>query len=234
MSNKRIMSTYKSASEAHRMSEELRENDKHVEALQLIEIAIVDYQKEGNYVGLTKALQSRILIYKHLFFLSNDEVYAILAIQDAESSLRIAEKHNLHDVLSSCYFRLGEAENLFKNYANAVDNFKKALEKYSGSNAEKGDYKYHLGEALYRTGNVAEGKEVMLQGLEEIQNNRNEVDSFLINVWESGCYIKLAELLKNDEPDKAKEYLNKAEKISESDNKLVIRRRQIQDLAKSF
>lgn len=158
MNNKRVMSTYISASESHRISEELRETDKHIEALQAIEVAIVDYQKEKNYVGFTKALQSMVLIYKHLFFLTNDKVFAVLASQDAKASLKIAEIHNLDDVLSSCYFRIGETENLFHNYAKSVDSFRKAIETYIGTNAEKGDYRYHLGEALYRAGKIPEEK----------------------------------------------------------------------------
>lgn len=234
MGKKRTMSTYNLASEAHRMSEELRENDKHLEALKSIEEAVVGYQHEENYSGFAKALQSRALIYKHLFFLSKDEVFAILAKHDAQASLEVAQKYKLEDVLSSCYFRLGEVENLFKDYDKAVWNFQKAMNVYAGTNAERGDYRYHLGEAIFRSGKKKEGKEIMLQGLKEIQDYRKEVDSFLGNVWESGCYMKLAELLREDEPDEARKHLDKARKIVDSDPKLIIRRRQIGELSKSF
>lgn len=228
------MSTYFSASEMHRKSEELRESDKHVEALQFIEKAIIGYQREKNYEGLSRALQSRFLIYKHLFLLTKDEAFAILGQKDAESSLAIAQKYNLFHVFSSCYFRLGESAMLFKDYKNAVNNYQRAVDKYEGSKSEKGDYRYHLGEALYRSGEKIKGEAVMLQGLKEIQSNANEVDSFLIHVWESGCYMKLAELLKEAKPKEAGEYLESAREIAQSDKKLIIRRRQIGDLSKKF
>jgi tetratricopeptide (TPR) repeat protein len=230
----RVMSTFESANEAHQMSEELRENDKHEEALQAIEIALVKYQKEKDYFGFAKALQSRVLIYKHLFFLTNDIVFAILARKDAESSLQIAQDHNLKNALSSCYFRLGEVANLFEEYGVAISNFQKSLEVYVGTNTEKGDFRYHLGEAIYRNGDKENGIEVMLEGLSEIQKFRNEVDPFLANVWESGCLMKLAELLREDKPVKAKEYLSNAQKIIEADEKLVIRKRQFAELVKNF
>lgn len=46
--------------------------------------------------------------------------------------------------------------------------------------------------------------------------------------------MKLAELLKDSEPQKAKEYLKKAQEVAQSDEKLVIRKRQIAKLADSF
>lgn len=231
---KRIVSAFKFAQDAHIMSEELRENDKHIEALQVIEVAIVLYQKEKNYLGFAKALQSRVLIYKHLFLLTSDVAFAILARQDAKSSLEIVQKHNLKDALSSCFFRLGEISMLFENYENASDYYQKSLDVYTGTNTEKGDYRYHLGEALYRNGKKTEGIKTMLEGLKEIQDNRGEVDSFLANVWEAGCYMKLAELVIKDNLGQAKEYFKKAQEIVDSDDKLVIRRRQIADLAKKL
>lgn len=228
------MSTYLSASELHRKSEELRESDKHIDALKLIEEAIVKYAEDKNHEGISRALQSRFLIYKHLFLLKRDESFAILGQKDAESSLAITQKHNVSDVISSCYFRLGESAMLFEDYKKAVDNYKKAIDTYVGFKAERGDYRYHLGEALYKNGKKEKGKKIMLQGLREIQENARETDSFLIHVWESGCYMRLAELLRDDEPDMAKKYLNNAQKIAKSDPRLIIRRRQISQLSNKF
>lgn len=222
------------AEELHKKSEEEREKDNHLEALKLIEEALIEYQKEKNYKGFIKALQSRCLIYKHLALLTDDGVFIYLARSDAETSLKIVYSHNLHELMSSSYFRIGEIEMLAKNFEEAIKNYKKALETYIGSGAEKGDFRYHLGEALYKNGQKKEGLEVLLEGLKEIKENRNEVDSFLANVWESGCYMRLAEVSKDDEPDKAKEYLTGAKKIIDSDERLIIRKRQWQKLNNEF
>lgn len=218
----------------HQLSEEAREKDEHLEALKFIEEAIVNYQQEKNYEGLSQALQSRFLIYKHLFLLTKDNLFAFMGQKDTETSLWISQKYNLQKMISSCYFRLGEAAMLFENYTKAARQYQKAITYYHGTNAEKGDYRYHLGEALYRSGKKKEGRENMLHGLKEIQTNKNEVDPFLVHVWESGCHMRLAELLKDDEPEEAKKHLQQAEKIANSDKKLIIRRRQIKELAKNF
>lgn len=222
------------AHQTHVEAEVARENDELVKALTLIEEALVAYQKEGDYEGFSQALQSRVLTYKHLFLLTKDNVFAILAKKDAEASLEITLEHKIENRIGSCYFRLGEVAMLFENYKSAVEDYQKALDTYTGSNSEKGDYRYHLGTALGKMGQLEEAKKIMLQGLSEIQENRGEVDPFLTHVWESGCYMRLAELLKNEDLDKAKEYLAKAQDIIDSDHKLVIRKRQLEEFKKTL
>lgn len=222
------------AEELHKQSEIAREQDRHLDALKLIEEALLEYQKEKNYKGFIKALQNRVLIYKHLYLLTNDAVFTFLARSDAETTLHIAKFHNLHGLLSSSYFRIGEIAMIANNFEEAIENYKKALDTYTGSDAEKGDFRYHLGTALYLNGDKEEGKRNLLRGLKEIQENRTGFDSFLANVWESGCYMRLAEVLKDDEPKEAKEYLDQAKKIIDYDKKLIIRKRQWKKLAEKF
>jgi tetratricopeptide (TPR) repeat protein len=223
-------STYISSSELHKKADQAREEEKYDDALAFIKRAIDNYEEEKNYEGLSRAFQSRVLIYKHLFLLFGHQEYINLAAGDAGRSLKIAEEHNLTNVFGSGYFRLGEIAMLSQDYKKAIRDYGHALDLYVGTMVEKGDYRYHLGEALYKDGEKENGKEIILQGLKEIQDNAPEVDSFLAHVWESGCYMRLADLLRMDEPEKAKEYLKKAKLISDSDEQLVIRRRQIKEL----
>jgi len=222
------------ASKLHEKGGQAREENRHIEALKLLAEAIFQYQVEKNYSGLVGALQDRVLTNKHLFWKTNDLVFAIQAKSDAQASLEVAKLHNLSEKLGSCYFRLGEVAMLFGEYAQAVLYYQKALENYQGTNCEKGDYRYHLGEALYRNGEKEEGKKTMLEGLKEVQENAAEVDPFLAHVWESGCFLRLAELLKDSQPSEAKGYLEKAREIIKTDPKLVIRKRQLEELEKEF
>src|SRR3990167_4903241 len=223
-----------SAKEHHRQAEELRESDRHLDALKELDQAIVLYQEDKNYQGICEALQSRVLTFKHLYFLTKDAAFAIIAQKEAEASLEVAQQHNVGGKLGSCYFRLGEIAMIFDNFPQAIDWYQKALENYQGSLSEKGDYRYHLGEAQYRSGQKEEGKKTILAGLGEIQNGASEVDPFLVHVWESGLHMKLADLLKDNEPAEAKKHLDEARVIAKSDPKLIIRRRQIEEVAKDL
>lgn len=214
--------------------ENLRERDKHLQALRVLDEALIKSQQEKNYKILVDVLKARVLTWKHLFLLTQDPVYRIIANKEAESMLDISKEYNLKDKLHTSYFRLGEVMMLYKDYPKAITNYQKALRAYKGSLSEKGDYRYHLGEALYRNGQKKRGKLTILKGLKEIVKGKDKIDPFVLHVWESGVHMRLADLLKEDEPDEARKHLLFAQEIARSDKKLVIRRRQIRDLAKTF
>lgn len=216
------------------MGSDAREKDWHLEALQYLDHAIVGYQKKKDYKGVIDVLKDRTLTWKHYFLLTGDLVYATLARKDAEAMLEVATDKKLNDKLSTSYFRLGEVSMLFDDYPEAIKNYRKSLKYYVGSLAEKGDFRYHLGEAMYRNKQKKDGKKAMLDGLAELKKGASEVPDFLTHVWVSGVYMRLADLLRNDEPGEAREYLEEARKIIRSDKRLVIRRRQYKDLEKFF
>lgn len=212
----------------HVQAEAARESEQFIESLALYEQAIVTYQSQKNYSGVAEALQGKFLSYKHLYLQSNDEVYLTLCFFSAAASLEIIQEHDIHELKGSISFRLGEIEMLRKEYQNAIDYYQNAIDNHHGVKAEIGDYRYHLGEALFLHGSKEAGKTLMLKGLKEIQDNREGADPFLIHTWESGCYMKLAYLLRDE---KAKEFMQKAKAIIDSDPKLIIRKRQYEELA---
>jgi len=115
---------------------------------------------------------------------------------------------------------------LFKNYKKAVNYYKKSLSLYPNEDAQKGDFIYHLGEAQCLKGDTKNGLANLSSGLTKIRQYRDSTDSFLINVWESGCLMKLFVFTKDIN------YLNEARKIINADPRLIIRRRQIKNLVR--
>jgi len=168
-----------------------------------------------------EALGGRFLTYKHLYLLEKDQSFAIFAKHDALSALEIVQNQHLSEKQSQCYFHLGEVEMLFKNYQKATDYFQKSLDKCPSKDANQGRYFNHLGEAQYLNGNKKNGLKNLQTGLNIIRQFRESTDSFLINVWESGALLKLFYFTQN------KNYLDEARKIIDSDPRLVIRRRQL-------
>jgi len=209
----------------HQQAEALREQDKLLEALKLYEEVIISYQEEKDYSGIVEALNGRALTYKHLFLLTNDSVFALLSQSDIFTTIKICDNRQLNHLKNQCIFNLAGNEMLFENYSAAVKNFQTALDHYNINDAQKGRYYEHLGEAQYLNGDTKNGLKNMLLGLEKIRENPSQTDPFLINVWESGCLLKLYKLTED------KKYLDNAKKIIDSDPRLIIRKRQMAKLS---
>lgn len=208
----------------HHQAEESREKEHFLDALKLYEEVVIRYQSEKDYPSLVEALGGRCLTYKHLYLLSNDFVFYNLAQHSALSSLEIAQKHNINEKFYRCYFRLGEMQMLIRNYSIAIKYYKNALSNYPQEEAEKGDFQYHLGEAQYRAGKTKLGLQNLLTNQKIIEKYKSTTDSFVYNVWLSGCFISLTKLTKD------KKYYTLAPKIIDSDPRLVIRKRQLAQL----
>jgi len=211
----------------------LREEGSTLEALNLYNCALVEYQKEHNYSGIIDVLCGRLISWQHLFNQEEDKTYAILARQEAEAMRNVANHFEIHDKDYLIHFLFGKSAIFLKDFAEAEKEFRKAVELYPDANVEKGDWLAHLGEALYCNGNREEGIITVLQGIEYIQKNAKEVDQFKINVWLSGAYLRLVKILIDDGKfEEAKIYLQKGEEIVLNDPTLVIRKQQLEKLYK--
>lgn len=222
------------ATELQKEADLLREEGKSLKAIDVYNQAIVRYQEDKDYANMMGALTGRLLSWKHLFYKTEDSVYAIFVKKEAEEMVEIAKEHNLLDRLYLIHFLNGTSAILLKDYSTAEIEFQKSVELYPFENAEKGDWIAHLGDAMYRNGKKQEGKNTILQGVSLIQQRSSQIDSFLYNVWVSGAYLRLARLLKTDNLEESQSFLNQAKEIIDSDNRLVIRKQQLDAFMKNM
>lgn len=213
----------------------LREEGKTLDALNLYNQALVGYQQKHDYDGILNALCGRLISWQHLFNEKEDKVYAILARKEAESVLAIAQEYNIHDRDYLIHFLLGKSCIFLKDFNCAEIEFKKAIDLLSKDDAQKGDWLAHLGEAVYKNGRKEEGERIILEGVQQIQKHQNEFNSFQINVWISGAYLRLAKILMSDgQIEQAKIYLSKGEEVVLNDPRLVIRKQQLEILKRKL
>lgn len=220
------------ATELQKQADVLREGGQSLKAIDVYNQAIVRYQEDKDYANMIGALTGRLLSWKHLFYKTEDKIYAIFVKKEAEAMLEIAKEHQLLDRIYLIHFLNGTSAILLKDYPVAEKEFGQAVELYPNDNAEKGDWIAHLGEAIYRNGRKEEGKKLILQGVQIIEEKSSQIDSFLFNVWVSGAYLRLAKLLKPDNLDESQVFFNKAKKIIDSDDRLVIRKQQLEPFIK--
>ncbi len=212
----------------------LRENNELLKALETLTRALVACGKKGDYLGMINALVERCLVWRHYYSQTKDDAFLVLAREDAKAMKQIADMTNTHVRDHTALFLMGNLEMLLGNFGNAVFYFKDALKYFKGGVAEKGDWRRHLGEALYKNGQEGVGKKAILKGIEEIKKGAKGVDSFLVKVWLSGAYMTLAELQANAKPKEARQFLNKATEIIKNDKRLVLREIQLRELRRKF
>lgn len=222
------------AIELQKHADVLREQGESLKAIDVYNQAIVRYQEDKDYVNMMQALTGRLLSWKHLFYKTGDKIYAIFVKKETEAMLEISKEHRLNDKLYLIHFLNGTSAILLNDYPVAEKEFGQAIELYPNDYAEKGDWLAHLGDAVYRNGKKEEGKKMILQGVEKIEANSSQIDSFLFNVWVSGAYLRLAKLLKTDNSEESLLFLSKATEIIDSDERLVIRKRQLETFMKEF
>jgi tetratricopeptide (TPR) repeat protein len=220
------------ATELQKQADVLREEGQSLKAIDVYNQAIVRYQEDKDYANMIGALTGRLFSWKHLFYKTEDKIYAIFVKKEAEAMLEIAKEHQLLDRIYLIHFLNGTSAILLKDYPVAEKEFGQAVELYPNDNAEKGDWIAHLGEAVYRNGRKEEGKKLILQGVQIIEEKSSQIDSFLFDVWVSGAYLRLAKLLKLDNNEESQLFLNKAKKIIDSDDRLVIRKQQLESFIK--
>ena len=214
----------------HQKAEKLREEEKFDEALKLYDRVIWGYGKEKNMAGVAEALQGKVLTYKHKYARKRNEQYLKMAKGCAKSSLEIIDKYKIKDMYASGYFRMGEVCRLSNDYNEAVKNFDKAY-KLAGKNKERGDYLYHLGEAVCKNGKKILGKRKIIEGMKLIEKDKSRLDSFIYNVWLSGANLRLGQIFIEEKNEKeANKYINRAKEIIDIDERLVIRKKQLEEI----
>lgn len=226
------------AHQLHTQSEEQRElkHDFHG-ALRLIAEAIIEYNNEGNIGGMAEAYASQAITYKHLGRIAQDEKKAhalfISAKMSALTGVQIGEETgNAQDATLPFYSagkmleEIGEGKEAFVYFEKAVNS---PLPSRHDRPAVRADMKNHLAVCGYRNATSSEEKKEYFDkakaAVEELINS-NEENTYVYNVWLSGAYLRMADMLYADSPEESKQYLEKAKEVIDKDSRLGLRQEQ--------
>ena len=223
----------------HGFAEEARESGDFLKALEYTDQATLAYQKDGDVFGLAEVQSSRQSTFKHLYRKTGDSVFLTLEKHAAQSAVEIAEKSGQPEAVGIPYHNLGKYYFEVKEYKKAVEAFRKAVENLEAHTDNRhsrpsviADIKGHLAAAEYHAGdrNALEGA---LAALTDLQNSTDNWD-YNMNAWISGAHLRIAEMLRHDNPDLAHEHLKKAEEIITGDTRQVLRKEQLEKLKQTF
>ncbi|MDP2628316.1 MAG: hypothetical protein Q8P15_00265 [Nanoarchaeota archaeon] len=222
----------------HNQAEMTREKGDFLKALELSDQAMIKYQEENNVSGFAEIQASRFLTLRHLFEKTNDQNYLILAKHSALSAVEIAQKSGNKESLAIPLFNLAKAQETLGELSEAVSSYKEAVENMTNNPPQDQnrpavllDMKIHLDTAEYENGDKtalesAEKDLAELEKAEEMDYNKH--------VWTSGGYMRIADMLRKDNFEKAKQHLQKAKEIIDADPELILRKKQWQKLSEKF
>ncbi len=224
--------------EIHARAAQAREAGKHLEALQLTDQAMLAYHQDADLLGLAEVLADRSLILRHINDASEDSTILIIAKYEMMAAVEIAESSGQKDALSLPYFNLAKVQESLGELHNAVSSYKKAVENMVNNPPSQhnrpavlADMMIHLSVCEYRSGDKSGLERSLtaladLEGADEVKYNKD--------VWTSGAHMKIAEMLKDDDLNKAKEHLQKAKEIIDSNPDLKLRAAQWLELSKKI
>ena len=148
--------------------------------------------------------------------------------------LEIVKAKKITTEIAGAYFVNGKAQMLFANYKQAVSFFDKALAKLSlVKKAQRGEWLTNLGKAKYLKGEKEKGLNMIFKGIHQLKKHSGDIDGYTFNIWLSGAYLRLAEILKQDRPTESANYLKQARTIIQPDAKQIIRKKQLANFVKS-
>lgn len=219
----------------------VRENGDPLKSLQLADEATVELQKEGNLPKMAEAQAVRYLGYNHLYGKTEDQSYLMLAKNAAVSGVEIAESCGDKTALAIPCFNLAKSYMSLEQYSQAVGAFEKALDNLTNNPPEShnragvmADFKIHLAEAQYLAGDK-DAINLLTKAVEELDaSDEKKISPYNYGVWKSGAFMAAARILKDDNPQKAKEFLELAKNVIDSDPALKVRKTQWEKLAGTF
>lgn len=232
------MNTSIKGRELHALAEKSRENQDFENALVYTDQATLAYEKDGDYLGMAEVQASRFLTFRHLFDKTEDKMYLMLAKFAAMAGVQIAKSTNQPQATVLPLYNLAKSQEALDELEEAIKVYKEAIQVMEQTPSERhnrpgvlADMKIHMGICEYKHGDktALSRVETALGDLEDSGEYKYNLD-----VWLSGGYMKLAEVLRQTDSQKAREYLDKAKAVIDSNSELKLRLAQWEKLAAQF
>lgn len=233
--------TSKKGREIHQRAEEARENGRFLDALKFVDEATIVYLEDGDLLGLAEVQSSKQSTFKQLYRQTGDKNYLILEKYSAGTAVEIAEESGIKEALAIPYHNLGKYYEEAGEHRKAAEFFKKAVYSMKESPSKNhnrpaviADIKGHQFAAEYLAGDRSALKRTEQALKELIESNEKQISKYNYDVWISGAHLRIAEMLREDIPKKAKDHLRKAKEVIDDNPDLKLRKIQWEKLAETF
>jgi len=225
-----------SGTEFHVRSEELRERGNFLDAVTSAQSAESSYLEEGNPVKAAEACASEMLAYRHLYEQTGLTEHKDNARKAIEKGVEIMRNSGETVGMGIVLYNLAKFYQTEGDYERAVEVMRESLAAFEaapndpmGFPAQIAEIKARLSAFEYGAGDDT-AYDRFHNAFVALKENPHS-DEYTQKVWESGCYLHLAEaLIRSQRFDEALEHLDAAELIVGEDERFFLRINQIEKL----
>ena len=208
-------------------------------ALQLEDEAMIVYQRDNDALGFSEIQAMRFLTLRHLYDQTGYRGYLLLAKHYAQVGVEIATESGSEDdkalpmgTLAKTHELLGDYKGAVETYSKVVDLLQRHPDFRHSRKSVIADFKVDLYTAAYQSGDKG-ALEMSLSALKELEQS-TDASEIEMKTWLSGGYMRIASMLKNDNLDLSRKYLEAARATIDGDDRLRLRRSQWEKLNKEI
>lgn len=220
----------------HAEAAKAREEERFTESLTFNDDALFAYDADDDALGFSEGIACRSITLRVYANLHDSKRILTLAKYEMMASVDLARQSGLADALALPLYNLAQLREDLGEYDDAVKDYREAVEAMEKNPPEThnrpsilANMKVHMATCEYKAGDktALERAKQALRELEEAE----EPNKYNKDVWVSGGYMRLADAIKTDNPDEAKDYLAKAKEIIDANRDLTLRKKQWEKLS---
>ncbi len=223
----------------HAKAAQEREKGNFSKSLDFNDKALFAYDTDNDPLGFAEGIACRSITLRVYANLHDNRRILTLAKYEMMAAVAIAKESGKKESLAMPLYNLaklqedlGELQDAVHTYKQAVDNMENNPPERHKNPSVLADMQAHMTTCEYKAGDktALERAKKALSVLEEAE----EPNAYNKDVWITGGYMKIADVLRKDDPKKAREYLQKAKQIIDANPDLELRKKQWEKLNASF
>jgi len=225
----------------HAQAAKAREEGKFFDSLGFNDKALFAYDATSDSLGFAegiacRSITLRVYAYEH----NNSRRLLTLAKYEMMGSVAIARESGNKEALALPLYNLAKLQEDLGELTDAVVTYKEAAENIQNYPPERhkktsvvADIQMHLATCEYKAGDKS-ALERADEALHDLTESVDAPDKYSKDIWVSGGHMRLADILRKDNPQKSKEHLQRAKEIIDANPELELRQKQWEKLAASF
>lgn len=220
----------------HAEAAKAREEERFTESLTFNDDALFAYDADNDALGFSEGIACRSITLRVYANLHDSKRILTLAKYEMMASVDLARQSGISEALPLPLYNLaqlredlGEYDAAVKDYREAIEGMEKSPPETHNRPAVLANMRVHMTVCEYKAGDKSalERAKQALQELEELE----EPNKYNKDVWISGGYMRLADVIRAENRDEARNYLNKAKEIIDSNPDLILRKKQWEKLS---